>query len=50
MENANKQPRNFRIMLPPPENPGNGLGYAFLTLAHPKQTLEGETNNIGRSV
>lgn len=38
---AHRQDRSFRTMLPPPENPDNALGYVFLTLALPKDTLPG---------
>lgn len=41
LEIAHKQERTFRTIIPPPEKPRNGLGYLFLTLAHPKKALDG---------
>lgn len=35
------QDKSFRSMLPSLENSDSGVGYAFLTLAHPKKKLEG---------
>lgn len=36
---ANQNYRNFRAMFPYPETPGQGIGYVFMTLANPEQTL-----------
>ena len=38
---ANKQDRTFKTIVPSPEKPGNGTGYIFMTLAHPKKKLSG---------
>jgi hypothetical protein len=32
LEIAHKHERHFRMLIPPPEKPGTGLGYVFLTL------------------
>ena len=41
LEIAHKQQRTFRTIFPPPEKPANGIGYVFLTLAHPPKPLLG---------
>lgn len=38
---AHKHHRAFRAVAPPPEKPGAGTGYAFMTLAYPDFKLEG---------
>lgn len=41
LEKAHLQPRNFRAIVPNPDKPHKGLGYVFLTVAHPRKKLEG---------
>jgi len=41
LERSHLQDRTFGGALPTAEYPGNGTGYIFLTLAHPKRKLEG---------